>query len=223
MKSLHADKVNFSLKDNELGKYYEVIKTKEEHLTEGCSSPERILLRTKKRAALLETWEEVENSPFDNSHDCIEGTPNKSSIMIGAREIPAILSDNLMALTENFLLDAPNADIAEKILYRSAEEQIKVLPTYPLISEEHCHVHCEFCGHSTIVHGNHIDYLCEGELHFVDYSGAVYPHKLEASNTNPVKCQYLDNTLHDYNILSAYGCLDSSYDELEIAEVCIHQ
>lgn len=62
-------------------------------------------------------------------------------------------------------------------------------PTYSLDPSEHHHVHCEFCGHPMIVHGNHVDFIHDAELHFVDETGAVYPHKLEISDQYPTGCR----------------------------------
>jgi len=66
---------------------------------------------------------------------------------------------------------------------------IKDLPIHPIIPRKINHVHNEFCGHIRVRHGNHIDYLVDGELHFVDRSGKVFPHKLEASRLNPIDCR----------------------------------
>jgi len=66
---------------------------------------------------------------------------------------------------------------------------IKDLPIHPTIPRRINHVHNEFCGHIRVRHGDHIDYLVNGELHFVDHSGKVFPHKLEASRLNPIDCR----------------------------------
>ena len=66
---------------------------------------------------------------------------------------------------------------------------LPITPKSPLKSTDHNHVHSEFCGDSMIVHGNHIDYIHDAELHFVGQSGIVYPHKLEISVTNPTGCK----------------------------------
>ena len=74
------------------------------------------------------------------------------------------------------------------------EERIRdlpVTPTKPLAHSEHHHIHCEFCGHYTIIHGNHFDYLHDAELHCVSSSGIVFQHKLEASDINPTACRPL--------------------------------
>ncbi len=74
------------------------------------------------------------------------------------------------------------------------EEQIKELPTVPgkpLAQSEHHHIHCEFCGHSMIIHAGHVDYVHDGELHYAAAGGTVHPHKLEISETNPTGCRPL--------------------------------
>eukprot|EP00826_Nyctotherus_ovalis_P065355 TRINITY_DN9605_c0_g1_i18.p1 TRINITY_DN9605_c0_g1~~TRINITY_DN9605_c0_g1_i18.p1 ORF type:complete len:152 (+),score=2.37 TRINITY_DN9605_c0_g1_i18:971-1426(+) len=74
---------------------------------------------------------------------------------------------------------------------------MKDLPEVPSGEVHLCHIHGEFCGHPTIVHDNHIDFVCDGELHFVSRSGAVYPHKLAVTDTNPAHCKFLDFSLDD--------------------------
>lgn len=63
------------------------------------------------------------------------------------------------------------------------------LPTQPTNFVKLNHVHNEYCGHIKVIHRNHIDYLVNGELHYVDSLGRVYPHKLETSEINPVGCR----------------------------------
>ena len=49
-----------------------------------------------------------------------------------------------------------------------------MLPTYPLNplpQNEHNHIHCEFCGHTTIRHNDHIDYIHNAELHYKNADG----------------------------------------------------
>jgi len=80
---------------------------------------------------------------------------------------------------------------------KTLEERIQDLPERPLNSVELSHVHCEFCGHPTVYHDDHIDFICDGELHFVRASGAVYPHKLAITDTNPATCRLLDFSLDE--------------------------
>lgn len=63
---------------------------------------------------------------------------------------------------------------------------------------EHPHVHNEFCGHNTIKHNGHIDYIHDAELHYVSTAGStchnlgeVFPHKLGVTETNPADCRPL--------------------------------
>ncbi len=57
------------------------------------------------------------------------------------------------------------ASLAAKI------RSLPVEPVQPLAQSEHHHIHCEFCGHSTIRHNGHIDYVHDAELHHVSSSG----------------------------------------------------
>lgn len=66
---------------------------------------------------------------------------------------------------------------------------MKELPEFPLNTMFQNHVHGEFCGHPMVIHENHLDYVCDGVLHFVTPSGAVYPHKLAISDVNPAICK----------------------------------
>jgi hypothetical protein len=71
---------------------------------------------------------------------------------------------------------------------------IKDLPTTltrPMSPHEHHHIHCEFCGHGMILHGNHFDFCHDGELHFIAPNGIIYQHKLEVSEVNPIGCRPL--------------------------------
>eukprot|EP00826_Nyctotherus_ovalis_P014910 TRINITY_DN14196_c0_g7_i1.p1 TRINITY_DN14196_c0_g7~~TRINITY_DN14196_c0_g7_i1.p1 ORF type:complete len:240 (+),score=51.50 TRINITY_DN14196_c0_g7_i1:172-891(+) len=66
------------------------------------------------------------------------------------------------------------------------------LPTSPkaaVDASSHNHIHSEFCGDPMVVHGDHVDFIHDAELHFVAQTGAVYPHKLEASSANPSECK----------------------------------
>lgn len=75
-------------------------------------------------------------------------------------------------------------------IVKGEEDAKSVLPTSPKISLDSCnHIHSEFCGDPMIIHGNHIDFVHDGELHFVAQSGAIYPHKLEVSSINPSECK----------------------------------
>ena len=98
------------------------------------------------------------------------------------------------------------------------EDRIKQLdnaPNEPFKISEHRHIHCEFCEDVRIVHGNHIDYLHDAELHYVDNAGMVYPHKLPVSNDHPNDCspflQWTWQNPQDYvNIIDDIECLKTS-------------
>lgn len=74
----------------------------------------------------------------------------------------------------------------------SLKEKIKNLPlcpSKPLNPSEYCHVHSEFCGDMIIQHEDHNDYIDDGELHCIDKTGKIYPHKLSVSCINPDVCR----------------------------------
>ena len=70
-------------------------------------------------------------------------------------------------------------------------ETLPICPEFTMSHSEHNHIHCEFCGHLTIRHESHIDYLHDGELHYSTDSGEIYPHKLAVSQKNPAECNKL--------------------------------
>jgi hypothetical protein len=53
--------------------------------------------------------------------------------------------------------------------------------------EAHSHVHGANCGHRAIRHGDHLDYLHDGHLHFAGASG-IEEHRIEVSQRNPDGC-----------------------------------
>ncbi len=55
------------------------------------------------------------------------------------------------------------------------------------IHDHGSHTHSPNCGHKAILHGDHLDYLHDGHLHFVT-NGKVEDHALEVSTRNPDRC-----------------------------------
>jgi len=55
------------------------------------------------------------------------------------------------------------------LMARSAT--LPTLPSFPMPQCDHHHIHCEFCGHCTIRHNGHIDYVHDAELHHVSSTG----------------------------------------------------
>lgn len=53
---------------------------------------------------------------------------------------------------------------------------------------DHPHVHGQACGHTPVVHADHVDYLHDGHLHHVNSAGAVEEHTLEVTAANPDAC-----------------------------------
>ena len=106
---------------------------------------------------------------------------------------------------EKTLFVSNYADIMTEYRIKALEEYMNTLPTYPSYSISNCHIHCEHCGHPMIIHNNHIDFIQDGELHYADENGMVYPHKLEISKINPNKCTFSDTNksypeIENYNI-----------------------
>ena len=121
----------------------------------------------------------------------IEGT-SKSSNLSETKISPKILCDKKTILTEKIMMETPKKhsnSIIKRLNIKSFKERIKNLPIFPLNTVEHSHVHNDYCGHITVIHGNHVDYLSEGELHFTSISGDIYPHKLGVTAENPEKCE----------------------------------
>ncbi|KZX58732.1 hypothetical protein A3709_17160 [Halioglobus sp. HI00S01] len=55
------------------------------------------------------------------------------------------------------------------------------------IHKHHDHEHGPGCGHTAIVHGDHIDYLHDGHLHH-PHLDHVDEHVIEVSERNPDQC-----------------------------------
>jgi hypothetical protein len=54
-------------------------------------------------------------------------------------------------------------------------------------SQTHAHEHGPHCGHLTVDHGGHKDYLHDGALHRVQ-GNSVEAHSLEVNAENPAAC-----------------------------------
>ena len=72
--------------------------------------------------------------------------------------------------------------------------------------ENHPHVHNDTCGHTAIVHNDHIDYLHDGHLHH-PHGNHVDEHTLDINDTNPNVCTP-DHVCsgHDDNHVHGLGC-----------------
>lgn len=87
----------------------------------------------------------------------------------------------------------PSNDLLARAIYLST------IPSIPVPKREHPHVHGEFCGHTTVRHDGHIDYIHDAELHYINSSGSVlffiigevFPHKLAVTEINPDGCRPL--------------------------------
>lgn len=160
---------------------------------------------------------EAENQVHDYSKGQTLKLNTENPVENSFKEFPTIHGDDSKKAVEDSLLDGEIKDCSNFADdARAFEERIRSLPTLPLYIEENSHIHNEFCGHPTIIHGNHIDYLCDGELHFVARSGAVYPHKLEASSNNPRRCEFHNS---EEAIFNEEKFQNSSLSEVECGNV----
>lgn len=171
----------------------------------------------------METSGEAESFPHEDSHAHTTEVHGKSPVLASIAEAPNV-RDRPKILSEINLLDDERkgpSETAEGLSEQALEKRMKALPVAPTESAEYFHVHCDYCGHPTIIHNNHIDYLCEGELHFVSRTGAVYPHKLEVSSVNPITCQFQNakDSVRANNLLSMDEFQYASVDEIELNEV----
>ncbi|MFN0170652.1 MAG: hypothetical protein ACKV22_29880 [Bryobacteraceae bacterium] len=55
------------------------------------------------------------------------------------------------------------------------------------IHEAHSHIHGVGCGHLAVRHGDHVDYLHDGCLHW-EHDDHFDEHVIEVSDLNPVVC-----------------------------------
>lgn len=55
------------------------------------------------------------------------------------------------------------------------------------VHEGHTHQHKPGCGHQSVKHGDHTDYLHDGHLHHV-HGDHVDDHSLAVDATNPARC-----------------------------------
>ncbi len=144
-----------------------------------------------------------------------EVTSCKSPPLVEVKEAPAEIQKTVIEeakkeaagpqeqLTEGekcVLCEVPSVCKSEGVIEKTLEERIQdsiknlpEFPQYPCDPCDHHHIHCEFCGHAMIAHGNHFDYIHDAELHFITESGVVYPHKLAVTEINPSGCRPLLN------------------------------
>jgi hypothetical protein len=72
---------------------------------------------------------------------------------------------------------------------------------------EHLHVHGNHCGHTGVVHKDHVDFLHDGHLHHQAADGSVQEHVLEISASNPNACtKGHECSGHDLNHVHGPGC-----------------
>jgi len=169
--------------------------------------------RKRQKGTLLETSEGAESPCEDSNLNSTEALC-RSPVLSEAKEYIKSSSDKIFLTPE--VKPTENIMIPEKTL----EERIKELPEFPVNKSFRSHVHGEFCGHITVIHEDHIDFLCDGELHLVTRSGSVYPHKLPISDVNPARCKYVSSSALslDENLQSREGVEDE-----DMRERCWHR
>jgi hypothetical protein len=55
------------------------------------------------------------------------------------------------------------------------------------VHEGHPHQHKAGCGHRSVKHGDHLDYIHDGHLHFM-HGDHVDEHSVPVDDTNPARC-----------------------------------
>src|SRR5580658_4695696 len=74
--------------------------------------------------------------------------------------------DHIDYLHENHLHHVHSDHIDEHTLSESAQNQSKCTPDHTCASHDKGHKHGAGCGHEAVPHGNHVDYLVTGHLHY---------------------------------------------------------
>lgn len=169
--------------------------------------------RKRQRGTFLETSEGAESPvPQDDSNLHSMEALCRSPVISETKEYLKTSPDKIVLSPE--VKDSERMMIPEKTL----EEQMKELPEFPLNTMFQNHVHGEFCGHAIVIHENHLDYVCDGVLHFVTPSGAVYPHKLAISDVNPATCKFQNqaNLPFDKNLKNES---ELEFDRLQVNKV----
>ena len=70
----------------------------------------------------------------------------------------------------------------------------------------HLHSHGKDCGHTAIIHNDHVDYLHDGHLHHM-HGDHVDEHSLDINETNPDICTPNHKCLgHDANHVHGPNC-----------------
>ncbi len=73
------------------------------------------------------------------------------------------------------------------------------------IHENHPHQHGPDCGHTAIVHDDHVGYLHDGHLH-CPQEGDYAEHTVAVSDANPDGCHPHDCDAHDPDHVHGPGC-----------------
>lgn len=68
---------------------------------------------------------------------------------------------------------------SEKPVFVSQRNPEKCTPEHSCQGHDKNHVHGEGCGHRTVSHGDHVDYVVDGHLH--------HPHGQHCDNHGPLK------------------------------------
>jgi hypothetical protein len=116
------------------------------------------------------------SASFDWMHR-LATTPsqNEINLQIPYFEVPP--KDNFSEIIDNEkLVNQDSHPCCQPQLNTSLEKRIQELPTdlSAIMSQnDHHHIHCEYCGHCTIMHNGHIDYVHDAELHHYSHPGTI--------------------------------------------------
>jgi hypothetical protein len=205
--------------DNQWEKYSRVIRIKKSgkevvDLAERSNATSsKVLKRKRQKGTFFETSEGAESPGEDSNFNFTEALC-RSPALSETKEYTKFSSDKILLTPE--IKSSENIFVPEKTL----EERIRELPEFPVSKSFRSHVHGEFCGHTTVIHENRIDFLCDGELHFVTCSGSVYPHKLPISNINPAICKLISSSV--LSLDENFQDRDDAGDE-DMGERCWHR
>ena len=188
---MHSDTVSSDPKDHKWEAYYQVIKAKKESRTaqQFKEKPVKINLKSTKPKKLKKQDRILHNETHVQSTKAHTESPIQSSI----KEFPKIHGDDSKIILKENLFESyskSGSDLPNESHSKGLEKRVKNLPVVPKKCEKFKHAHDEYYEYPTIIHFNHIDYFYNKESNFVTRSGTVYPHKLEASSTNPLRYEY---------------------------------
>jgi len=73
--------------------------------------------------------------------------------------------DHIDYLHDGCLHYLHSGHVVEHTILETITNPTKCTPDHACNSHDHSHQHSELCGHETVPHGDHLDYLVNGHLH----------------------------------------------------------